>query len=327
MPSLALVTPRPHELTWVLCTPASVPVIQLFLSTYEAQGSFGQLPKLGVRVQTTENRALRRMLSLDEEGSCGQLVVGVAPLMPVAELVRDGDVLMKIDGHLLADDGTVEAMHGLRLPWDYLVTRRPVGEQVALELLRDGKPLSGSVRLVAEPRLVPFHHQVDASPSYVIIGGLVFVALSLPLVEEGHFEAIADAHTAGLMLAKLGDFMQAPGQQVIILSKLLESEATIGYEAACMGKQLETLNGVEVRNLKQLAALVSGTSMRSEKFFRFRFHGKCMAVIETARTKRAEQEVLREHDIFKWCSADVDPRGTSEPVPCTWFCGSPGDVD
>ena len=207
-----------------------------------------------------------------------------------------------------------------------LTTRRPVGEQVELELLRDGAVVSGAVRLVAEPRLVPFHHQVDAAPSYVIVGGLVFVALSLPLVEEGHLDAIADPHTAGLMLAKLGHFMMKPGQQVVILSKVLESEATIGYEAACIGKQLEALNSVEVRNLKQLAADATSASTRSAKFLQFRFHGNCRAVIDTARSKRDEQAVLGAHDIYKWCSADVDPRGGAASVACAaWFCGSAVD--
>lgn len=62
--------------------------------------------------------------------------------------------------------------------------------QVKLELRRDGEVVTGQVRLVPEPRLVPYHHQVDAFPSYVIVGGLVFVALTLPLVEEGHLEVM-----------------------------------------------------------------------------------------------------------------------------------------
>mmetsp|Transcript_17893 Transcript_17893/g.44918 ORF Transcript_17893/g.44918 Transcript_17893/m.44918 type:complete len:270 (+) Transcript_17893:39-848(+) len=269
------------------------------------------------------------MLSLDENSRCGQLVVGVAPLMPVAELVRDGDVLMRIDDHVLADDGTVEAMHGLRLPWEFLITRRPVEHQITVELLRDGNKLSGQVRLVAEPRLVPFHHQVDASPSYVIIGGLVFVALTLPLIEEGHLEAIADAHTAGLMLAKLGNFMQLPEQQVVILSKVLESEATIGYENACIGKQLEALNGAEIRNLKDLAANLVSSRTRSEKFLHFRFQGNCRAVLETARARREDTGLLRAHDIYRWCSVDVDPHENTSLLPCTaWLCGgSPQVVD
>ena len=79
-------------------------------------------------------------------------------------------------------------------------------------------------------------------------------------------------------------------------------------------------------NLKQLATLASSSATRSERFLQLRFQGKCRAVIETARSRRIEQDVLREHEIYRWCSADVDPHSSRMPVTCaTWFCG--GAVD
>ena len=121
-------------------------VVQLFLSTYEATGAFGQLPSLGVTFQTTENRSLRKMLKLDVAGRSGLLVVAVAPLMPAARAVRAGDVVTRIDGHAVAEDGSVQAMAGLRLPWEYLITRRPSGQSLELEISRDGRSFCESVR-------------------------------------------------------------------------------------------------------------------------------------------------------------------------------------
>lgn len=51
-----------------------MPVIQLFLTTFESQGTFGQLPRLGLRVQNLENRVMREVLRLDADGRYGQLV-------------------------------------------------------------------------------------------------------------------------------------------------------------------------------------------------------------------------------------------------------------
>ena len=64
------------------------------------------------------------------------------------------------------------------MPWEYAVTRRPVGEEIEVELMREGWKSVSRVRLVPEPRLVPFHDSVDASPNYVIVGGLVFLQVS-----------------------------------------------------------------------------------------------------------------------------------------------------
>lgn len=136
--------------------------MRLFLHSYETRGAFGQLPSLGARFQPLENRALRRKLSIDEDGRDGMLVVSVAPLMPAAKLLAVGDVVFQLDGCPLAEDGTVEAMPGLRLPWEYLVTRRAVGESIEVEVLRNGSRFTASVPLVPDLRLVAFHDGVRA---------------------------------------------------------------------------------------------------------------------------------------------------------------------
>ena len=56
-----------------------MPVIRTFLQSYEQRGTFGQLPRLGLQVQFTENKALRRSVGLPADGRRGLLVVAVAP--------------------------------------------------------------------------------------------------------------------------------------------------------------------------------------------------------------------------------------------------------
>jgi len=146
-----------------------MPVVHLFLRSYEQRNAFGQLPSLGLSFQSTENRGLRRHLNLDVDGRNGLLVVCVSPLHPAASQagVQVGDVVTKLDGLEVAEDGTVQAMPGLRLPWEYCVTRKPAGEEIELEMTRGGRAIVTRVPLLPEPRLVAFHDAVDATPSYV----------------------------------------------------------------------------------------------------------------------------------------------------------------
>ena len=81
--------------------------------------------------------------------------VSVAPLMPAAKAgVAPGDVVTKLDGLEVAEDGTVQALPGLRLPWEYCITKKPCGEAVELEISRDGHLHTASVELVPQLRLV-----------------------------------------------------------------------------------------------------------------------------------------------------------------------------
>ena len=100
---------------------------------------------------------------------------------------------------------------------------------------------------------------------------------------------------------------------MVLLVSILESELTISYDAACVGRQLTKFNGSSVLNLKSLAASVAAAS--SSQYLKFEF-GERRAVLETALSKKTEGDVLRAHDVPSWCSADVDPRGGGVVMNC-----------
>ena len=82
--------------------------------------------------------------------------------------------------------------------------------------------------------LVIGRSQVDASPSYVIVGGLVFLELSLPLIDAGLFETIADPTSTGCMLTKVGGRRRLADEKVLLLASILESELTISARGAAI---------------------------------------------------------------------------------------------
>jgi hypothetical protein len=124
-----------------------------------------------------------------------------------------GDVLLAVDGKPVAQDGTVELREGgERIDFNHMVTSKMVGSEITLDVKRDGKrmplklTLHPNQRLVraqhyslalhvrlggpglnvgrAHPPQVPMLDQVDASPSYLIICGLVFCPLSVPALQS-----------------------------------------------------------------------------------------------------------------------------------------------
>jgi len=233
-----------------------MPVVHLFLRSYEQRNAFGQLPSLGLSFQSTENRGLRRHLNLDVDGRNGLLVVCVSPLHPAASQagVQVGDVVTKLDGLEVAEDGTVQ----------------------------------------------------------VIVGGLVFLELSMPLIAAGLFDHVPDSSSSGRILTHLQAKRKRAEERIVLLAAILESELTISYDA-CVGRQLTKFNGQAVTHLKALAAAVTNAS--AAPFLKFEFD-EWVAVLETAASKKAEADVLRAHDISSWCSADVDPTGDSVLLGC-----------
>ena len=68
--------------------------------------------------------------------------------------------------------------------WCRLVWR--AGDRLHAKVLRDGKQLDLSYVLRSRRPLVPVLHGVDCVPSYFIVGGLVFVPLSIPFLEHAY---------------------------------------------------------------------------------------------------------------------------------------------
>ena len=67
-----------------------------------------------------------------------------------------------------------------------LTSRVITGESLDVKVLRDGALLDLEYQLKQRRPLVPILHGVDCVPSYFIVGGLVFVPLSIPFLEHAY---------------------------------------------------------------------------------------------------------------------------------------------
>lgn len=75
-----------------------VNVVKHFLEDVRRHGRYTGVRGLGVRLQGLESAPLRRHFGLPEEGSSGMRVMEVAPLAPAAALLRQDDVILRVDG-------------------------------------------------------------------------------------------------------------------------------------------------------------------------------------------------------------------------------------
>ena len=118
-----------------------------------------------------------------DDDAGGVLVTRVAPAgCAKAAGLRAGDVLVAIGGISVANDGSVALRGGERVNCEHLWTSRRSGDEVTIGVLRGGVARDVDVVLAPLRRLVPIADGHDAKPSYVVCGGLVFMALSLPLI-------------------------------------------------------------------------------------------------------------------------------------------------
>jgi S1-C subfamily serine protease len=267
------------------------PVVRHFLVDYLRTGAYSGFPALGVQWQRMESDALRRAYGASDPLQRGVLVRGVNPTSLAAGLLRPDDVLLSFEGTPVAADGTVPFRTGERVAFSHLITSRFVGDEVSVEVLRRRGDVDGAaaasgaggggngsaaaapaaatpattttpterltLRLtLSRPQPLVPPHLNNQDPDYLVLGGLVFVSLHEPYLESEYGANYGTEAPVKLLDALLHGTPKSKGQQVVLLSQVLASDAALGYEDVENVPVFE-VNGVKVHNLAHLAEVVA----------------------------------------------------------------------
>eukprot|EP00741_Cyanophora_paradoxa_P007220 tig00001094_g6985.t2 len=291
-----------------------VPVIEHFLKDIAVHGRYTGLCSIGFYWQALENEQFRRSLQMPP-GMTGVYVSKVQPLAPATRVLRKGDVLLRIDGVEVANDGTIPFRKGERIAFRYLTSQKFISDSCHLTLLRDGQVLEVSVMVDLVRQLVPVH-LYDQLPSYYIFAGLVFVPLSQPYLRNEYGKDWETKAPVKLCNIALDGMLSEVEEQVVLLSQVLAANVNIGYQLAFANVQVVEFNGKKIRNLRELASMCEGCEA---EYATFRLENDKVIVLEAAAARASTPEILKQHAIPADRSPDVAPRppasATGEPQP------------
>jgi len=139
-------------------------------------GEYNGYPELGLITVAMENPAARAYAKMKPEES-GIRIEMVVKKCSARDTLQKGDIITHINGNPIANDGTFE-WNGLRLKYDFIVDQLQKGESVDVQIIRDGKSLTKSVKL-NHYNPTKFQAQLfEQRPKYYIYAGLVFVPLN-----------------------------------------------------------------------------------------------------------------------------------------------------
>ncbi|KAJ1445948.1 trypsin-like cysteine/serine peptidase domain-containing protein [Pelagophyceae sp. CCMP2097] len=281
-----------------------------------------ELCTLGISAQPAENDALRASLGMDTTQT-GVLVTRVAELSCARGTIRTGDVLLSIDGVAIADDGTVALRGDERVDLAHACTSRLENDVVVVKVLREGKVLENNVELKPLPRLVPIVER-DRQPSYLIIGGLVLMPLTLPLLtaDMDGDEGAPSTRTSVMHTSSLGaDRSDAAGAptELVVWASTLTSDANIGYASLCRDLPLlKTVNGVSVRSIQHVLDICAEARGRGDAFLEFSFgrpnaaaHDLFRVVLDVDAAQKADLEIMSKRFVPALFSPDVRPPATA----------------
>lgn len=270
-----------------------LPVIDHFLKDIE-DGVYDGYPEMGAEHLSTENPALRASLGLPASVS-GVVVAFVDSFGAAADLLKPRDVLLSIDGHPIANDGTVR-LDDNSVEYTEFIERKQCTESIFFTIWRENKTVAVVVPLKRKPDPFIFRQTYDEKPEYLIIGGMIFSPLS-----RGYLATLGtelNTPTAQHLLyivryAKLDNLIKDRSQFVLLIGRLPHPVNT--YCASHFNQILSSVNGVPIRNISDLP---EAFKKPAQGFHVFRFEGRDDPLImDAGQTVKADAEIMEHYSI------------------------------
>ncbi len=278
-----------------------MPIINHFFDDIK-DGHFDGFPILGIEFEGTENPTLRKYYKIDNTHG-GVLVSSVIPFTPAYGKLKEGDIVVEIGGIPIGEDATFLFRKDERLSMTYLITKKQIGDNLLLKIIRDGKPKIVSVKLNHVINMVPYPRSIK-EPSYYIFGGMVFTVLSVDLLQSWGRRWWEKAPIGfNYYLIGPGRFNKEKRKQVVVLLNIFPDDINVGYYGQS-NEVISKVNGKKFKSFKEFVQLLV-KAKKTEKYTVIETEDNSHIILENKHIDEINKAILKRNHIPYQCSDDV----------------------
>ena len=267
-----------------------VPVIEHFLTDLE-DGNYDGFPDSGIVTQSLENKALRSLVDIPESET-GVYVYEVIPGGSSDGYIKEGDVVMEVDNHPIANDGSVLLRPGLRVQYRFYFNQRQLGEtaQVTIWRNREKKTVSIPLTLNCGYRKAIKNYQYDRFPEYYVLAGIIFTPLSINYLATWGDDWLSQAPPN--LIKYFYGYKKTANEQVVIVNGLLASEMTTGYQDIADDQRVISINGSRFENFKEFVETVD-IALAKDELITLELENNSIFVVSPTEHKKNEENLLK----------------------------------
>jgi S1-C subfamily serine protease len=273
--------------------------VELFLQDV-ADGKYDGKPAMFDSLQTFENPALRPFLKVGREVE-GMIVTETDTADPSYPL-KPWDIITRIGDTPIDNEGMIR-VGAIRVRFQYLLQTIARDGRAPLTLVRAGQELK--IDLPVAPRRPMLIPDLEGSyPSYFVYGPLVFSAASQHFLAGLERAATQLSAMANPLSVRRADRPAFPDEQLVIVSSpFFPHKLAKGYSQA-VSRVVESINGVKVKNLAHLVALLRDAR---DEFIVVDFSGRKGETLVFPRKEMvaATEDILNDNGVRAQGSPDV----------------------
>ncbi|MFT4863226.1 MAG: S1-C subfamily serine protease [Pseudohongiellaceae bacterium] len=232
-------------------------IIQHVLTDSEDQVHDG-FADLGFRTQALDSPAAKKAYGLSEDQN-GVLVIKVFDSSPAFSLLKQNDVILKIDDYDIADDGSIKLSDDILTDYKHAIDLHHIDELINITYSRNGKVRTEQV--IAGKGLRSYSlvagEEFDKTPEYYIYGGVLFAPLNMNLIKRWGSDW---GRTAPVSLLQARNEWSSPERRELVVAlQVLAADVNLGYHD-WRNWIVDTVNGEQVVDFRHFAQLVKNNT-------------------------------------------------------------------
>jgi hypothetical protein len=240
-----------------------------------------------------ENKSYRGYLGMRDDQS-GIIVTRCLPGGSSENYLKEGDVIMRVDGVPVANDASIPCDFG-RILYSHLIDLKQVGESVELSVWRDKKEVVVKFPVRPPPVRIPWFREFETQPRYYIFAGIIFEPLSREYLETWQdWYHTADLRMLYYYLYAGADQCCPERKEFVVLSRVLPDSANT-YISDVLNKVVHKVNGVPITRLEDV---IEAFKKPAGKYHVIEVEGVCKPLILNAeRVREANERILKNFGI------------------------------
>ncbi|MDH3973477.1 MAG: trypsin-like peptidase domain-containing protein [Deltaproteobacteria bacterium] len=275
------------------------PVIRHFFEDLE-DGEYEGFPALGLHTQNIENPAMKEKYSMNKNRT-GVVINHIYFKSPAQGRLKVNDIVMAVDGHAIADDGTVEFRPGERTFYSYFIEMHQMNEKVEVDILRKGKikKFTFKLRNEKDDLMLVRNMKEKNLPRYFVFGGIVFTPLTKNLVQQwgrGWRRRVDEE-----LLYEISNWPSKEKKEVVVALKVLAADLNRGYHKI-RNWAVEEVNGKKFANFDEFINIIS---REKEPFIEFKNRKGYRIVIDRLKAGKDKESILKTYRIKEDRSPDL----------------------